>query len=276
MVTRPRAVAAPPAPPAYRHRRVLRLRGAAARPLVLAVAAGDRADHRRRDRRLPALHEDPGPAEREQARRRARRGAAAARPRGDEDRAGRARRQGPERAEREVPKGQVSEQNPGGGSKVGKGSTVTLTVSTGFPKVQVPNVVSQDVTAAVTALARLGLNPKITRIYSGEQPDTVTAQQPARRRPGDQGHDRAHQRLARREAGAGARRDRSAVRERQVGARGPGLHRQPDRRPVRPGRGRRRRRLQDPPPGTSVSKGAHITLSVSKGPATTQVPDVTN
>jgi serine/threonine-protein kinase len=32
----------------------------------------------------------------------------------------------------------------------------------------------------------------------------------------------------------------------------------------------------DPPPGSSVSKGAHITLSVSKGPATTQVPDVTN
>ena len=32
-----------------------------------------------------------------------------------------------------VPKGQVSDQNPGGGSKVGKGSTVTLTVSTRLP-----------------------------------------------------------------------------------------------------------------------------------------------
>jgi len=32
----------------------------------------------------------------------------------------------------------------------------------------------------------------------------------------------------------------------------------------------------DPPPGTSSSKGATITLSVSKGPATTQVPDVRN
>jgi serine/threonine-protein kinase len=31
----------------------------------------------------------------------------------------------------------------------------------------------------------------------------------------------------------------------------------------------------DPPPGTSVSKGTKITLSVSKGPATTQIPDVT-
>jgi serine/threonine-protein kinase len=32
----------------------------------------------------------------------------------------------------------------------------------------------------------------------------------------------------------------------------------------------------DPPPGQEVSKGAKITLSVSKGPATTQIPDVTN
>ena len=32
---------------------------------------------------------------------------------------------------------------------------------------------------------------------------------------------------------------------------------------------------EDPPPGTNISKGSKITLSVSKGPATTQVPDVT-
>jgi serine/threonine-protein kinase len=30
----------------------------------------------------------------------------------------------------------------------------------------------------------------------------------------------------------------------------------------------------DPPAGSSVGKGAKITLSVSKGPATTQIPDV--
>jgi eukaryotic-like serine/threonine-protein kinase len=33
---------------------------------------------------------------------------------------------------------------------------------------------------------------------------------------------------------------------------------------------------EDPPPGTPVDKGSTITLSVSKGPATTQVPDVRN
>ena len=43
----------------------------------------------------------------------------------------------------------------------------------------VPTVVGQSVTDAVAALAQLGLNPKITRIFSSEQPDIVTAQQPA-------------------------------------------------------------------------------------------------
>src|SRR5204863_120388 len=38
-----------------------------------------------------------------------------------------------------VPPGQVISENPGGGSKVGKGSTVTLQVSTGKPKVIVPD-----------------------------------------------------------------------------------------------------------------------------------------
>ena len=76
-------------------------------------------------------------------------------------------------------KGQVSTQNPPGGGTIGKGSTVALTVSTGLPQVTVPTVVGQSVTDAVAALAQLGLNPKIVRIFSTEQPDTVTAQQPA-------------------------------------------------------------------------------------------------
>ena len=61
---------------------------------------------------------------------------------------------------------------------MGKGSTIALTVSSGKPQVQIPNVVGLDATSAVASLAQLGLNPKITRIYSGAQQDTVTAQQP--------------------------------------------------------------------------------------------------
>ncbi|MGH3025003.1 MAG: Stk1 family PASTA domain-containing Ser/Thr kinase, partial [Gaiellaceae bacterium] len=174
-----------------------------------------------------------------------------------------------------VPKGQVSGENPGGGSKVGRGSTVTLTVSNGPPKVRVPNVVGQDVNSAVTALARLGLNPKIRRIYSGEQADTVTAQQP---HAGDlvttnttihinvsrgakpvpvpdvTGQPYANAKSAL--EGQGFVVSRVDVQSDQA-AQGVVI-------------------AEDPPQGTPVPNGSKITLSVSKGPATTQIPDVRN
>jgi serine/threonine-protein kinase len=42
------------------------------------------------------------------------------------------------------PKGSVCDQNPNPGTKVDKGSTISLTVSTGAPKVAVPNVLDQN------------------------------------------------------------------------------------------------------------------------------------
>src|SRR5581483_10802027 len=75
--------------------------------------------------------------------------------------------------------GLVASQDPGGGTKINKTSTVTLFVSTGVPKVTVPGVVGQDVTSAVASLAQVGLNYKVRRIYSGQQQDTVTGQNPA-------------------------------------------------------------------------------------------------
>jgi serine/threonine-protein kinase len=172
-----------------------------------------------------------------------------------------------------VPPGQVSDEEPPGGTKIGKGSTVTLTVSTGKPKVQVPNVVGQDVSSALTTLAAAGLQPKIRRIYSGEQPDTITAQQP---HAGDSvvkgttvhinvsrgakpvpvpdvtGQPFANAKSALEGAGfVVARQDiQSDMAQGTVVA-------------------------ENPSSGTPVPRGTKITLSVSKGPATTQVPDVT-
>jgi len=172
-----------------------------------------------------------------------------------------------------VNKGQVSAQNPPGGGTIGKGSTVVLTVSTGLPQVTVPTVVGQSVTDAVAALAQLGLNPKITRIFSSEQPDVVTAQQPA----------------------AGDRVTKSTVIHINVskGAKPvpvPDVTGQPyaNAKSYLNGQGFVVNRvevqsdtaaagvvvLEDPPQNTLVSKGSTITLSVSKGPATTQIPDV--
>jgi eukaryotic-like serine/threonine-protein kinase len=172
-----------------------------------------------------------------------------------------------------VATGQVSDQNPGGGSKVGKGSTILLTVSTGKPKVQVPTVVGLDSNSAVAKLAQLGLDPKINRIYSSSQVDTVTAQQP---HAGDivVTGTTVHINVSR-----GAK---------PVTV--PDVTTQPyaNAKSALEGQGFAVGRVdiqsdfpqgtvvaEDPPAGTSVPVGSKITLSVSKGPATTQIPDVT-
>src|SRR5581483_1937630 len=63
---------------------------------------------------------------------------------------------------------------------------------------------------------------------------------PVAGRQGREGNAGAHQRLARGQADPGAGRHRAAVREREVGARGPGLRRLARRHPVGPRAGRRR------------------------------------
>jgi len=174
-----------------------------------------------------------------------------------------------------VPSGQVSSQNPGPGTKISKTSTVTLVVSTGIPEVTVPGVVGQDVTSAVAALAQAGLEQHIKRIYSGQQQDTVTGQNPA----------------------AGDHVKKGSTVTINV-SRGPKPVTLPDvtgqpylqAESVLRGQGFTVARVDvqsdqqpqgvvvsmDPPQGTDVAKGSKVTLSVSKGPATSAVPDVTN
>ncbi|MGH4035175.1 Stk1 family PASTA domain-containing Ser/Thr kinase [Actinomycetota bacterium Odt1-20B] len=50
------------------------------------------------------------------------------------------------------PKGQICDQDPGADAKVKKGDTITVTVSTGAPKVAVPNVIGMDVDKATEKL----------------------------------------------------------------------------------------------------------------------------
>jgi eukaryotic-like serine/threonine-protein kinase len=173
-----------------------------------------------------------------------------------------------------VPKGQVSEQNPGGGARVGKGSTITLTVSTGKPKVTVPDVRNRSVTDAVTALAQAGLNPHVVRIYSPAQPDTVTGQFPS---PGDMVIKGTSVRI---NVSRGAKpvpvpdvRDQPYANAKSA-LEGRGFV--VSRVDIQSDKAEGVVAAEDPPPGTPVDKGSTITLSVSKGPATTQVPDVRN
>ena len=77
------------------------------------------------------------------------------------------------------PVGIVFEQSPVEGTGLAKGGLVTILVSTGKKTVDVPGVVGQQVTDAVAALTRAGLNTKSVGVASDKDAGTVTAQDPA-------------------------------------------------------------------------------------------------
>jgi serine/threonine-protein kinase len=64
-----------------------------------------------------------------------------------------------EQASDTVAKGDVISQSPGAGAKVQRDSTVTIVVSTGKPKVVVPDVVGMKEGRATSTLANAGLSP---------------------------------------------------------------------------------------------------------------------
>src|SRR5205823_4797313 len=139
---------------------------------------------------------------------------------------------------------------------------------------RVPNVVGQNVTDAVAALAAQGLNPKIRRIFSSEQTDTVTAQQPAAGDRVPKGES-VHINVSR---GAKPVQVPDVRGEPFANAKSAleGLGFTVTRVDIQSDQAKGVVVASNPPPGQSVDKGSQVTLSVSKGPAATQVPDVTN
>jgi eukaryotic-like serine/threonine-protein kinase len=80
-------------------------------------------------------------------------------------------------ARKTVPVGVVYKQDPAAGSHIAKGSTVTIWVSTGPPKVDVPQVKGQTWAEAEQALKKAGLKP-IKFSVPGTPKDQVTATDP--------------------------------------------------------------------------------------------------
>ncbi|MEU6661606.1 Stk1 family PASTA domain-containing Ser/Thr kinase [Streptomyces sp. NPDC046821] len=76
------------------------------------------------------------------------------------------------------PKGQVCTQNPAAGSDVKKGDTVTLTVSTGAPKVTVPDMRGLDYSEAETQLTDKGFQVTKETKESSQTPNVVISQDP--------------------------------------------------------------------------------------------------
>jgi beta-lactam-binding protein with PASTA domain len=171
-----------------------------------------------------------------------------------------------------VAKGSVITEDPAQGAKIGKGSTVTLTVSSGKPRTAVPDVRGRKVTDAVQALVAAGLQPKIFYVYSAEQSDVVVGEFPAPKGIVLKGSN------VRINVSKGAK---------PIPV--PDVTNQPfaNAKSALEGQGFVVTRTdiqsdmpkgvvvsEDPPAGTNVPKGSKITVAVSKGPGTAQIPDV--
>jgi serine/threonine-protein kinase len=77
-----------------------------------------------------------------------------------------------------VQEGQVFDQSPDGGVRIDKGGVVDISVSTGPPQVEVPNVKGRSRDDAIAALVEAGLKPKVREVFNTAQPGTVIAQAP--------------------------------------------------------------------------------------------------
>jgi eukaryotic-like serine/threonine-protein kinase len=79
---------------------------------------------------------------------------------------------------RKVQAGLVFLQRPDPGTRQAKGSPVYVYVSTGLPKVVIPDLVGHSQTDAATLLAKMGLQVKTRSVPSSKPVGTITAQDP--------------------------------------------------------------------------------------------------
>ncbi|MFI7348970.1 Stk1 family PASTA domain-containing Ser/Thr kinase [Streptomyces sp. NPDC049936] len=75
-------------------------------------------------------------------------------------------------------KGNICDQDPKQGTDVDKKSTVNLVVSTGAPKVAVPNVIDKDVDTATEQLENKGFKVETKQTESSQDEGTVLSQDP--------------------------------------------------------------------------------------------------
>ncbi len=179
------------------------------------------------------------------------------------------------KAYQNVSKGVVAAQDPSAGTKTSKGNEVVITVSNGKPKTTVPDVKGEDIADAIAQLTQKHLKYKVVEINSSADPNTVTATAP----------------------GGGAVVPWNTVVRVNV-SKGPrpvlvptGLVGQPyanvesalqgagfavKRKDVESTEPKDTVVATDPAPGTGAAPSSTVLVSVSKGPKTTEVPDVSS
>jgi eukaryotic-like serine/threonine-protein kinase len=168
----------------------------------------------------------------------------------------------------------VFDQEPSKGNKIDKGNFVTIFVSTGAPKVGVPDVRGKTATDAAAAIASAGLKPDVHDVYSTKDVGTVVAQSP---RPGVKVVKGSRVRINISKGLAPVvvppvvhhpYEEASS----ELRARGFRV----ERVDVDSNESEGTVLRQDPVGNTQATKGSTVTLTVSKGPKTRTVPDVTS
>jgi serine/threonine-protein kinase len=172
----------------------------------------------------------------------------------------------------EVEKGFVYDQEPDAGSRQPRGSMVTILVSSGKRNVTVPTLVGKSRDTAVSELTSLGLDADVHEVPSEKPSDTVTAQDP---RSGTVVVEGASVRInvssgpkpVAVPAVIGQSYETAAA---QLQAAGFTV----GRVEVESDRPAGEVVDQEPPGNSTATRGSSVTLSVSQGPRTVAVPDV--
>jgi eukaryotic-like serine/threonine-protein kinase len=170
--------------------------------------------------------------------------------------------------------GQVFDQAPEGGVRVDKGSTVDIKVSTGPPKVEVPNVKGRSRDEAIALLAEAQLKPKVREVFNKADAGTVVAQAPAGGELVNEGStvqinvSKGLEPLTVPNV-IGQQYDNAAG---QLQGQGFAVA----RRDVDSSQPKDTVIDQQPKGGSGLSRGGTVTLYVSKGPKESTIPDVTS
>jgi beta-lactam-binding protein with PASTA domain/predicted Ser/Thr protein kinase len=170
------------------------------------------------------------------------------------------------------PRGIVFRQEPSAGERIQKGNAVRLIVSSGKPRVEVPDVVGAREADAISTLRAAGLVPNAVDIFSDDPAGTVIAQDPRGGTSIVRGSTvRVNISKGRQTIGVpnviGQSYDSAAEQLRRSGF-------TPSRRDVDATEPEGTVVDQDPQPGSLVPPGTRVTVSVSTGQSTTSVPDV--
>jgi eukaryotic-like serine/threonine-protein kinase len=170
-----------------------------------------------------------------------------------------------------IPPGHVFKQDPSAGSTVDKGSTVTIWVSTGPPKVTVPDVKGEQWTAAQQALVNAGLQPQKFSV-PGNTAGQVTATDPAAGKSVPKGSTVRVNVMSGPAMAAVPSVVGLSIQEATARLNQAGFHANPSYTDsTAPAN---QVISQSPAPGTSEPKGSSVTVRVSNGPPQVTVPDV--